>query len=104
MPALPIRDLPAGLEALTELALDLRWTWSHEADALWERVDAEAWSRTRNPSRPGCWYARARERRQDDSELESQHSAKSAASLAMVADRRLQTRKINAVSELFDLL
>jgi len=27
----------------------LRWTWSHEADALWERVDAEAWSRTRNP-------------------------------------------------------
>lgn len=49
MPALPIRDLPAGLEALTELALDLRWTWSHEADALWEEIDAEAWNRTRNP-------------------------------------------------------
>src|SRR5271169_851571 len=49
MPASPTRDLPAGLEALGELALDLRWTWSHEADALWERVDAEAWSRTRNP-------------------------------------------------------
>ena len=49
MPALPIRDLPAGLEALTELALDLRWTWSHEADALWEQIDAEAWNRTRNP-------------------------------------------------------
>ena len=49
MPASPIGDLPAGLEALAELALDLRWTWSHEADALWERVDAEAWSRTRNP-------------------------------------------------------
>ncbi len=49
MPALPIRDLPAGLEALAELALDLRWTWSHEADALWERIDAEAWNRTRNP-------------------------------------------------------
>src|SRR5271157_131365 len=46
MPALPTRDFPAGL---AELALDLRWTWSHEADALWERVDAEAWSRTRNP-------------------------------------------------------
>ena len=49
MAALPIRDLPAGLEALAELALDLRWTWSHEADALWERIDAEAWNRTRNP-------------------------------------------------------
>ena len=49
MPALPTRDFPAGLEPLSELALDLRWTWSHEADALWERVDAEAWSRTRNP-------------------------------------------------------
>ena len=49
MPASPIRDLPAGLEALAELALDLRWTWSHEADALWERIDVEAWKRTRNP-------------------------------------------------------
>ena len=49
MPASPIRDLPAGLEALAELALDLRWTWSHEADALWEQIDAEAWNRTRNP-------------------------------------------------------
>jgi starch phosphorylase len=49
MPTLPTRDFPAGLEALGELALDLRWTWSHEADALWERVDAEAWGRTRNP-------------------------------------------------------
>jgi glycogen phosphorylase len=49
LPAIPIRDLPAGLEALAELALDLRWTWSHEADALWERVDAEAWDRTQNP-------------------------------------------------------
>src|SRR6516225_8704563 len=49
MPALSTRNFPAGLEPLGELALDLRWTWSHEADALWERVDAEAWSRTRNP-------------------------------------------------------
>jgi len=49
MPASPTHDLPAGLEAPAELALDLRWTWSHEADTLWDRVDAEAWSRTRNP-------------------------------------------------------
>jgi glycogen phosphorylase len=48
MPVL-VRDLPSGLAALAELALDLRWTWSHEADALWEQVDAEAWNRTPNP-------------------------------------------------------
>jgi glycogen phosphorylase len=49
MPALPTRDLPEELTALGELALDLRWTWSHEADALWEQVDAQAWQRTQNP-------------------------------------------------------
>jgi starch phosphorylase len=43
------RDLPAPLAALEDLALDLRWTWSHEADKLWKRIDADAWSRTRNP-------------------------------------------------------
>jgi glycogen phosphorylase len=48
MPAL-VHDLPSALAALTELALDLRWTWSHEADALWEQVDVEAWNRTPNP-------------------------------------------------------
>jgi starch phosphorylase len=43
------RELPEGLEALAELALDLRWTWSHAGDALWRRLDAELWERTRNP-------------------------------------------------------
>jgi starch phosphorylase len=43
------RALPATLAALEDLALDLRWTWSHEADALWKRVDPVAWDRTRNP-------------------------------------------------------
>ncbi|HVC59809.1 MAG TPA: alpha-glucan family phosphorylase [Acetobacteraceae bacterium] len=43
------RELPARLAALRDLALDLRWTWSHQADALWERIDAELWQRTRNP-------------------------------------------------------
>ncbi|HXP06658.1 MAG TPA: alpha-glucan family phosphorylase [Stellaceae bacterium] len=42
-------DLPPELAALGELALDLRWTWSHEADVLWQEVDADAWERTRNP-------------------------------------------------------
>ena len=41
--------LPPALAALRDLALDLRWTWSRSADALWERLDAEVWRRTRNP-------------------------------------------------------
>ncbi len=49
MPApLPL-DLPEPLAALADLAIDLRWTWSHEADALWERIDADAWARTASP-------------------------------------------------------
>jgi len=44
-----MRPVPAGLEILAELALDLRWTWSHGGDALWRTVDPDAWERTRNP-------------------------------------------------------
>ena len=43
------RALPRGLEPLTALALDLRWTWSHASDALWRTLDADLWERTRNP-------------------------------------------------------
>jgi len=46
---IPWRELPAPLAALRDLALDLRWTWSHEADALWARVDDEFWQRWGNP-------------------------------------------------------
>jgi len=41
-PFLP-REVPKGLEPLTELALDLRWTWCHGCDALWREIDADAW-------------------------------------------------------------
>jgi len=44
-----IPPLPKNLEGLAELALDLRWSWSHTADALWERLEPETWSLTRNP-------------------------------------------------------
>lgn len=37
------------IAALRELAYDLRWTWSHEADSLWRRIDPTAWERSRNP-------------------------------------------------------
>lgn len=42
-------DLPEELEELRTLALDLRWSWSHAADSLWRRIDAELWRHTRNP-------------------------------------------------------
>jgi hypothetical protein len=41
-----MRDPPEGLAVLAELALDLRRTWSHAADALWQRIDWAAWDRT----------------------------------------------------------
>lgn len=49
MVALPLPNLPESISALRDLALDLRWTWSHEHDALWERVDERLWRRSQNP-------------------------------------------------------
>ena len=49
MVALALPNLPQELSALRTLALDLRWTWNHEGDALWARVDEQLWHRTRNP-------------------------------------------------------
>src|SRR6516162_5723859 len=37
-------------EVLTDLALDLRWSFNHSADKLWERLDPELWALTHNPS------------------------------------------------------
>ncbi|MDR3417921.1 MAG: alpha-glucan family phosphorylase [Nevskia sp.] len=44
-----MRPMPAGLEALPDLALNLRWTWTHAADRLWQELSPEAWTSTRNP-------------------------------------------------------
>ena len=41
--------LPSGLEALADLALDLRWTVRQTTDRIWETLDAEAWEKTKNP-------------------------------------------------------
>jgi starch phosphorylase len=43
------RPAPATLDALTELALDLRWSFNHSADKLWERLEPELWDLTHNP-------------------------------------------------------
>ena len=42
-------SLPEGLEGLTELALDLRWSWNHAADTLWKQADSDLWNMTGNP-------------------------------------------------------
>jgi glycogen phosphorylase len=39
----------SGLELLSELALDLRCSWNHAADALWAKLDPELWELTNNP-------------------------------------------------------
>jgi starch phosphorylase len=38
-----------GSDALAELALDLRWSFNHAADALWQRLDPGLWNLTQNP-------------------------------------------------------
>jgi starch phosphorylase len=37
-----------GFESLAELALDLRWSWNHEADEVWQQLDSELWELTHN--------------------------------------------------------
>jgi starch phosphorylase len=44
--------LPAHVKefgTLAGLALDLRWSWSHDADAIWKRLDPALWDMTHNP-------------------------------------------------------
>jgi starch phosphorylase len=38
-----------GSADLTELALDLRWSWNHASDDIWRRLDPELWALTSNP-------------------------------------------------------
>jgi glycogen phosphorylase len=36
-------------DAISELALDLRWTWNHSTDELWRELEPELWKTTQNP-------------------------------------------------------
>jgi starch phosphorylase len=38
-----------GFDAIAELALDLRWSWDHATDQIWDRLDPELWDLTHNP-------------------------------------------------------
>src|SRR5690242_9022095 len=44
---LPV-DIP-GVDSLTELALDMYWSWNHSADEVWRQLDPELWELTHNP-------------------------------------------------------
>jgi len=43
------RAVPEPLQGLATLATDLRWSWNHGADELWQIVDPELWEATANP-------------------------------------------------------
>jgi uncharacterized protein (DUF302 family) len=38
-----------GFDSLAELALDMRWSWSHSADEVWRKLDPALWDFTQNP-------------------------------------------------------
>lgn len=38
-----------GMDALVELALNIRWSWNHAADALWQQLNPDLWELTHNP-------------------------------------------------------
>jgi len=42
-------NIPEPIRGLMDLALDLRFSWSHEADHLWKQLNPELWSLTHNP-------------------------------------------------------
>ncbi|HWR14401.1 MAG TPA: alpha-glucan family phosphorylase [Terriglobales bacterium] len=51
-----VPNLPPNIEALRELAYNLRWCWSHESVELFRRLDGDLWETTgHNPVRMlGC--------------------------------------------------
>jgi len=38
-----------GFDALVSLALDMRWSWNHNADELWRQLEPALWEQTCNP-------------------------------------------------------
>jgi starch phosphorylase len=36
-------------DPISELALDLRWSWNHSTDELWRELEPELWDATQNP-------------------------------------------------------
>ena len=38
-----------GFDSLAELALDMRWSWNHTTDEVWQQLDPALWEFTQNP-------------------------------------------------------
>ena len=38
-----------GFGALSELALDVQWSWNHATDDIWRQLDPVLWEHTHNP-------------------------------------------------------
>jgi starch phosphorylase len=38
-----------GFDSLSQLALDLRWSWNHSSDEVWRQLDPTLWELTHNP-------------------------------------------------------
>lgn len=38
-----------GIDSLAELALNIRWSWNHAADEIWQQLDPALWELTHNP-------------------------------------------------------
>jgi len=38
-----------GFDSLVELALDMRWSWSHASDEVWRKLDPVLWELTHHP-------------------------------------------------------
>jgi starch phosphorylase len=38
-----------GFDALSELALNIRWSWNHATDNVWQQLDPVLWELTHNP-------------------------------------------------------
>jgi len=47
MYGLPPNDI-AGFDSLAELALDMRWSWNHATDEVWQQLDPKLWDMTHN--------------------------------------------------------
>src|SRR5919205_1710274 len=47
-PQTRIPYLPARIEGLATLAMNLRWRWSREARSLFQSIDVSLWHRTRH--------------------------------------------------------
>jgi glycogen phosphorylase len=48
-PRYALPTVPETLKGLVDLALDMRWSWSHAADEVWQRLAPDLWEVTHNP-------------------------------------------------------